>query len=362
LHRSLLFSFLIFRASASNNAGAETSDNVHSNNTARLKKFENVQISFSSASMSDPRGVRIKKILDSNVLELQLEKQTLFNVVPSTKYDMYMESLRQPNALVKQMGVPVDSEKRDMEVNTDAIDTKDQSVQFCYGDDTGFYKIIDAIKRTKSRGGYQQQQQQQQHKDDGGMTDLAQEVTAHGLAAERVAHNGSSSSNNNNIAGAGSAEATRLTTFLQRASNLCENLLSEQREQWQEVGPGGRGRERGGAGAADSKYGDDSSRGGGGGGVGVGQSVLDAGGSWVALGSDGTQGANEPVRSRKVVSLRYSALQPSLLVAAYPFPTDEEAEQMDLKPYKVSECTFRSCYDLRVCLRFFSWCDFFCGE
>lgn len=182
------------------------------------KKFEsNMQMSFSSLRMTDPRGLRIQRLLNSKVMELQVDKHTILNQLPITPYELYMRNLRLTTANVRQIGVPVDLEKRDIDINTDAIETADQSVQFSYGDDTAFYRTMDDIKGRRNMGTSDRN-------------------------GERSASTGTSTSTGTgtgtqtvhartSTADAGSAiAATRLTTFLQHASRICEHILADQEE------------------------------------------------------------------------------------------------------------------------------------
>lgn len=58
---------------------------------------------------------------------------------------------------------------------------------------------------------------------------------------------------------------------------------------------------------------------------------------WISLGGDKASGANELLSSRAARSVRFSGLDPSLLVATYPYPPPQDDSDMDvdLKPFKV---------------------------
>ena len=55
-------------------------------------------------------------------------------------------------------------------------------------------------------------------------------------------------------------------------------------------------------------------------------------------GKDASNGGNETVRTRRIACVRFSTLQPHLLASAHLFPVDEQAAEMDMKPYKVIVC------------------------
>lgn len=181
------------------------------------KKFEsNMQMSFSSLRMTDPRGLRIQKLLNSKVMELQVDKHTILNQLPITPYELYMRNLRLSNAAVRQIGVPVDQETRDMDCNTDAIETADQSVQFSYGDDTAFYRTMDDIKARRNKTSAD-------HKSNG--TNSASTSTSTGTST-----GGTQTGHSSADASSSAMGATRLTTFLQHASRICEHILADQEE------------------------------------------------------------------------------------------------------------------------------------
>jgi len=170
--------------------------------SSRASKFDNMQMSLGSMRIADPRGNRVKKLLASGVLELSSAKSTILNTLPVSKYDLYMRNLRLANAPVRQMGVPLDQEKRDMDCNTDTIDVSSKSVQFSYGDDTAFYRIIDTIKAKREK---------QEYKQDDSSTN----------------NNPSNNPNTASTEDSAAIGATRLASFLQNASRVCETLLDE---------------------------------------------------------------------------------------------------------------------------------------
>eukprot|EP01031_Cornospumella_fuschlensis_P039320 gene39320-47860_t len=95
--------------------------------TAR-RNLENMTSSL-ARSIADPRSMRVQRIMNSKVLDLHSEKFTQLTLLPSTPYEFYNNILRKPNAHIKQVGVPVDQEVREIEVNTDEVVMKDEVVQ-----------------------------------------------------------------------------------------------------------------------------------------------------------------------------------------------------------------------------------------
>lgn len=97
-------------------------------------------------SIADPRTVRIQRVLKSGILNLQMEKFTHLNLPSISQYDFYLSEIRNVETTYRQIGVPSEAEFRDVEVATEDIVSDSQSVQFCYSDDTDFYKVLDRIQ------------------------------------------------------------------------------------------------------------------------------------------------------------------------------------------------------------------------
>lgn len=220
----------------------------------------------------DPRSVRVNKILDSGVMDLQVEKFTQLNIAPTTKYDLYHHELRSLPPTIKQIGVPVDLEQREMETNTEEITMVDSGMQFSYGDDTALYMAIENIKNK-----------------DGKNTSKA-------------------SLEKRDIAASSTGDATKLTSFLQRTSYLFDTLLNERNNKEDE-------------GKRDT---DDNNR----------YALFDREVEWLRLGLGKADGSNELLKTRGTVSARFSELQPHIVVTAHPFPEGDAAEE-DLRPYMV---------------------------
>jgi len=153
--------------------------------------------------IADPRVIRAQKLLAANVMELGPAKSTILNILPVSKYDLYMRNLRLANAPVRQIGVPFDLEKRDIDTNTDNVEVAHKSVQFSYGDDTTFYRIMDNIRAKRNKSG-SEEKQSDESQSRGNTNNATAEVDSTSIGA------------------------TRLASFLQHASRVCETLLDEQ--------------------------------------------------------------------------------------------------------------------------------------
>lgn len=166
-------------------------------------------------------------------------------------------------------------------------------MQFSYGDDTALLNIIRVIQSRKDGG----------RRDFSGGPSILQEA---GVAIS------SGSSMTDDTAG------ISLVRFVQQSSQLCLALLEEK-----------NGTDRGRRHRAES----DAATG--------GTALFSAGCRWEVLGQAAANGANELVRTRKVSSVKFSALQPHVLMSSHPPPSsDEDPEGEDLRPLKGLYCVW----------------------
>jgi hypothetical protein len=263
--------------------------------------------------MSDPRSFRVNKIIESGVMELQVEKFTQLNILPSTKYEIYHNSLRSTNPSFKQIGTPTNIETREMEVNTEDIEMCDKEMQFTYGDDTGLYNLLKEIKKRK--------------KESKNNTNTKTTTTTTTTTNETLleAANIYSTKKNNSLLdfNNSSSSTTRLTTFLQKNSFLIETILEENldfvsksREQLDSNSKKN---------ALDDDFDEKKNK---------KNNIFDTNSTWLKIGDEKNNGQNELIRSRKVTMVKFSFLQPQLFMTVHPFPVDVEVED-DLKPFKV---------------------------
>ena len=106
---------------------------------------------------------------------------------------------------VRQMGVPVEQNTRDMEVQSEEITMADKEVQFVYGDDTS---LINAMKRVVARRNGQaisDLEDENQVTKDKTLRDMGGDVNVEGDVVNE----------------------NRLNSFLQAAAQLCEDILNE---------------------------------------------------------------------------------------------------------------------------------------
>lgn len=232
-----------------------------------------------SRSIADPRSVRIQRVLASNVLDLKLEKATLLNIPPSSKYDLYLSELRSADAPLKQIGVPTDNDTREIEVNTDEILFADKEVQFCNGDDTKFLNILKSIK-------IKRKQQSKDSFDNDSKLQLIEET-------RRTDSN----------EGDSFSAHSKLSEFLRRSSVAMEALLSETKSKIVDNNI---------AASRDQKLFNDIS-------------------PWKEIGKDTKNGANELLRSRSISSIAFSEYQNDVFLTLHPYSVLDED---DLRPFK----------------------------
>lgn len=274
--------------------------NINKNNSTIIR-FEGAEpkiskpkndISMSIArSIADPRAVRVQRVLDSGVLNMNLEKVTHYHSMPISSYDFYLGELKKNPSVLRQVGVPTDLEVREIETNTDEINHSDKQIQCCYGDDTEFYNLLK--DRSKSKTDKQTVQSSQLEFQSSTSTD---KDTVDDLAGD---------------------SAHRLSAFLQRSTQLFEGLLREESS------------------TVESRINvaSNSSK----------TEIFDANEKWIKLGSDSTNGANELIRLRQIVSIKFSKIQSNMLLVAHSYPIGEDAEN-DLRPFKVTNVSTSSIY------------------
>lgn len=305
----------------------------------RSKKYQGGGLeeeSFTVAKSSDPRAKRLQKLKSSGVLDMQEETAVLLSILPSPLIDTYYRQLKTTQtpsegllaALllillrilflyiiviaappIRQAGVPVESESRDVEVNTEEIEIADKGVQFSYGDDTALLAVIDAVKASKKKA----LRSICESKD-------GEPLDAHLSASASLAGASASQSvaalvrgfRQESRSGADLVEMEMasnnvLSVFLQKASKLCVSLMEEAR------------------GASSSSAVDSRSK--------VRKvSVFGSESRWKRIGDDATKGANELIRTRNTSCLAFGPLQPNLLMSGHQWRANDEE---DLKPYKV---------------------------
>jgi hypothetical protein len=241
---------------------------------------------------------------------MQEEKFSIFNLMPCTPYELYLRHLKHPSAEVKQIGVPSEEERRDMEVGTDEIIMVDKELQVCYGDDTALLNIMKAIKERKGRprkiDSSSETGKSKSKKQQAVQTKAAYEESL--LEAANV------KTQSSNEGGSGGGYSSKLSTFLQRSSLLCETILDESVQRREEKIKGNKD-------ASKSKS----------------KSIFEQENPWVGFGNDSRSGANELVRRRSIVCARFSRLQPNLLITAHRPPVGDAVAD-DLKPSKALFC------------------------
>jgi hypothetical protein len=225
---------------------------------------------------------------------------------------------------VRQIGVPFDTTKRDIDMMTEEVVMVDKEMQYVYGDDTA---LINAMNRVAFR-----QMARKLNMNSSSSARAAEEeelwseqaAASQSTAAQRggvVVSNGpeeEGANGNGNGSGGGHEEVVnenRLNLFLQSAGQLFEDILNEESVRNDQKNSSKR----------------DPSL--------LPKSFFAPSSDWITLGGDASEGANELVRSRTVSAVSFSTLQPHLLLTAHPF---NESDEADLRPFKVHPSLFLS--------------------
>lgn len=253
----------------------------------QLKQIPDHKSSISK-SIADPRTVRIQRILSSGVLNLQLEKHLLYNTLPTDPYDFYIQSLRASTSKVRQVGVPMDVEHCDMEINTEEITLQDKEVQHCFEDDMAFFQMLDTFeKKNKNKG------------------DSLSWIKEAKQSSPFSNHDFETDEND-------SLKVNKLTNFLQNTVSVFETVFRERFTKNDQS-------------EAITRY--RSSQ----------ETLFSNETSWVAYGKGFKHGSNELLCTRTYSSVVFSVLQSYLFLITHPVPIGD-ALDLDLRPQKVSFC------------------------
>jgi hypothetical protein len=254
-----------------------------------------------------------------------------FTLLPSTPYEAYQRLLRATPKVIVQEIVPQLLELRDIEIGTDALEYEDKEVQFAYGDDTALLNIMKCIKDRRDKPSGKSGKNQ-------ALTLLEQaEVVAKGrnrpiatLNQSTRAEGEEGKAEDAQATGTtastlfeeeeGASAINSLSQFLQRTSQVMESLLVESELQGLKASANAKTsssafRNRN---SSNSDF----------------PSAFDDASTWVTLGKEGTSGQLEYVRNRAISFLRFSTLQPHILITGHPTPDTNLDE--DLKPNSVS--------------------------
>ncbi len=235
-------------------------------------------------SITDPRVVRIQRVRASGVLNLQMEKFTNVNIIPSTRYELYMQQLRKAESSIKQIGTPLDLDARDVEINTEDVFMVNEEVQYCYGDDTLLYQLMDTIASSKRSSSMKHHTSVQQL-----------------LLANKGSLSDNPSEEMDNFQMTGT-----LSLFLQKSSLIFDGLFGLQSL------------------SNNGSQSTESDR----------QLIISKHHSRLDYGVRSTDGSLELIKFRKISFVSISKINPNIFLAYHEFPDDNEVET-DLRPYKV---------------------------
>lgn len=289
-------------SSVENGRAVESARRSKKSSSGGLLDFSN-----SNPMSVGPRMKRIMKLRASGVLEMQEEKFTQLSVVPSSPYDLYQRNLYSQTPNVKQVGVPNEISTRDIDIGTDEIVKLDKEMQYVFGDETSLLQAMSYVKDKKA-----------QKTNSKGNTNTTSTATNFGITSNSSSSGQSKyaevmmGADNYNESGESISSSNHLNTFLQHASQLFEDILTEE-SSWKTQQSN----------AGQKKASDVKSL----------TSVFSEGSAWERCGGDESEGGNELIRLRKVCYVNFSLLQNNLFITAHPY---DDAEEDDLKPSKVS--------------------------
>lgn len=185
----------------------------YTNQSNDSKKYGSSMMFSSSNNLSlDPRYRRLQRLVSSEVLDLQEEKFVHMNIHPTTVFEVYTRQLRTINPKIRQSGCPNDLEVRDVEISTEIVNTSEKGIQFSNGDDTTFLNLIDAVKRSKSSA----VTISNCDSITGNLSESVQDILFQHKISEGV------SRRDNEL-----SEGSKLLDFLQKSSNVIETLMKE---------------------------------------------------------------------------------------------------------------------------------------
>lgn len=276
------------------------SDEIKSSKSAAVPSSSSQYQSFNiMSSISDPRSFRIHKLRQSNVMDLQIERFTQFNLNPTTTYEMYQGLLHAAEPSIKQAGVPGDEDQRDVDCNTEEITTSDKQMQFTYGDDTALYDAIEEVKNRKARGL--------------GASKRTSTSTSTSTSTGTNTDGGASSSSSSVADSISRIGAAKFSNFLKRSVAVfeCEKGTTEEDlHNHPDDGKVDRSAQHPDA-AFDMSF------------------------NWVPF------GGGNIIANRSTSVARFSYLQPNILITAHPYPDDDALNRRDARPYKVNFITIR---------------------
>lgn len=230
-------------------------DDFHENNnitaTSPNISMKTTSHSLNSSNILDPKYRRLMKLKASNILQLYDEKCTILHILPCSSYDNYIRLLRSSNSNIRQIGIPIEKETRDIEISTELIEQKHKEMQFTYGDDTIFLNVLSAIQKKSN------------------IRDVL-EIT--------------NDINRNNT--------SKLSSFLQKATIVMETLLQENEDQW----------DKSHSHMKEMKH----------------KNIFSDDFLWKVCGNNVNRSFFDHLRKRKVIAVKYSELQPHLLMTIHP--------------------------------------------
>ena len=275
------------------------------------KEYSGMNMSTAGDINADPRARRLnmlRKILD---LEVEVFPEQL-KLQPISKLDMYKRQLRAAHPIITESSVSLRDDRKDAEVNTDEIEVCDKEMQFTEGDETAFLNIIRVIHERKNN----KEQKYDQ-------TVLEEAVTAQKSTRRSSMTERDRISNDISSSTATSTNSVSLTSFLEKSSTLCLSIIEESHTLKNEKNKKSTRHD---------------------------EKIFSSENKWTYLSEDSASSASSKQRDikedpdvlgirafvgfRPTVALRFSRIQPHILITAHPFPLEDTG---DFLPSSVSD-------------------------
>ena len=272
--------------------------------------------SWAGTLKTGPLRKRIDLLVKNTVLDLQEEKSTQLNILPSSLSDIYYRKLRvndtstttsslsaaqaststgTASAGLRQIGTSMREDVREMETMTDEIIMIDKEIQFsCGSDDTVLLNLMNEIMSNNKV-----------------VTNVKSKTTTNPKSGLKSILSQSVNTNNFQI-------ATKLSSFLQNATMLCESVLDYKQTSDPLAQPA----------KPSLRHSLDQ----------LGNTLLDINSTWKGVADDDRVSMNELIVNRPLSSYKISPLQPYLAMTAHRYPISAEDIAKDLRPYKGIYC------------------------
>jgi hypothetical protein len=286
----------------------------------RPRKFSGMDMLSENVS-AGPREGRLRSLRD--LLDMRTDSFVHLTLAPRTKYETFQRMLRADPPTIAQQTTSTRSEQRDIDTGTDPIEQVHREIQVGLGDEIDLLNIIRCIKDRRSSG---KTQFKQSLLEEAGVAPMIPT-----MKADRALGSGSRSEFE-----AESGGPSGLSSFLQRSSRVMESLLVEgELRAAQRSGrknPGSSSNSLSSYRLPDSSP--DTAR------VDSNVNLFTDSYPWATLGRNALSGYLEYIKNRPPSIVRFSGLQPNVMITCHAAPENEEMAQEEMKPNSVHDSLY----------------------